>query len=422
MNFKIKTPKGTRDYGPDDMVIREYVFNTIKNVFKRHGGVEIDTPVFELKDILIGKYGEDSKLIYDLADQGGESCALRYDLTVPFARFLAMNTNIKQIKRYQIGKVYRRDQPQLSKGRYREFYQCDFDIAGNYDKMIPDAEVLKIICEILNELKINFNIKVNHRKLLNEILEKSGVIKEKYTTICSSIDKLDKVSWEQVENEMINEKGLNKEITENIKSFINCDFDSIKDKLDNVEDLKLLFNYLEAFSIKDKIIFDPSLARGLDYYTGLIFEAVYIDENTKNNIGSIAGGGRYDNLVEMFNVKQIPCVGFSIGVERIFNIIDKNINKNNVQVYICSIGNNIMYVMKLASELWENNIKTEYSYKENTKFLNQIDYCEKNKIQYAIIIGEDEIKNNKIKLRNVSTRYEIIVNRDNVVDLLKSSL
>ncbi len=169
--FEIKTPKGTRDYYPDQMSIRRRVIDSIAKIFKKHGAVELDTPVFELKEVLQGKYGEDSKLIYDLEDQGGEKCSLRYDLTVPFARFMANNTNISKIKRFHIGKVYRRDQPTMSKGRYREFYQCDFDLAGNYDPMIPDAEVLSIMQEILEELSIDeFVVKVNHRKILEAII------------------------------------------------------------------------------------------------------------------------------------------------------------------------------------------------------------------------------------------------------------
>jgi histidyl-tRNA synthetase len=159
--IELKTPKGTTDYGPFEMAIREKVFNIITEVYKRHGAVTIDTPVFELKEVLSGKYGEDSKLIYDLKDQGGELCSLRYDLTVPFARFIAMNKDYKQIKRYHIAKVYRRDNPAMTKGRFREFYQCDYDIAGEYDPMIPDAECLRVMVEVLSEVDIGkFKIKV----------------------------------------------------------------------------------------------------------------------------------------------------------------------------------------------------------------------------------------------------------------------
>ena len=181
----------------------------IAGVFKKHGAVQIDTPVFELKDVLTGKYGEDSKLIYDLEDQGGEKCSLRYDLTVPFARFMANNTNIQKIKRFHIGKVYRRDQPTVSKGRFREFYQCDFDIAGKYDAMIPDAEVLAIMQQILETVGVEqFLVKINHRKILEAMIDEAGCSHEMFKTICSSIDKLDKMPWNEVQAELIT-KGVN---------------------------------------------------------------------------------------------------------------------------------------------------------------------------------------------------------------------
>jgi len=177
------------------MAIREKVFKEIGDCFKRHGAVTIETPIFELKETLTGKYGEDSKLIYDLQDQGGELCSLRYDLTVPFARYVAMN-RVKQIKRYQIGRVYRRDNPIMTKGRYREFYQCDFDIAGEYDLMVPDSEALRLMVEILTQLQVgSFTIKLNHRKLLDGVFAISGVPEEKFRPISSAVDKLDKTPW-----------------------------------------------------------------------------------------------------------------------------------------------------------------------------------------------------------------------------------
>ena len=235
-SFELKTPKGTRDYGPFEMAIRERVFATIIDVYKRHGAVTIDTPVFELKEVLTGKYGEDSKLIYDLKDQGGELCSLRYDLTVPFAQFLAMNKEYKQIKRYHIAKVYRRDNPAMTKGRFREFYQCDYDIAGESESMIPDAECLRVMVEVLSELNIGaFTIKVghilfsedirlgiygfsklNHRMLLDGIFEISGVPENSFRPICSAVDKLDKVSWSDVRKEMIEQKALKPEVADKI--------------------------------------------------------------------------------------------------------------------------------------------------------------------------------------------------------------
>ena len=195
---KPKIAKGTRDFLPSQMKVRAKAFGIIRGVFDRHGAVEIDTPVFELKQTLTGKYGEDSKLIYDLADQGGELLALRYDLTVPFARYLAMHS-VGNIKRYHIAKVYRRDRPVVERGRFREFYQCDFDVAGTYLPMVSDAEVVTVACEILSQLNIgSFVVKLNHRVLLDAIFEICGVPTDKFRTICSAVDKLDKAPWDEV--------------------------------------------------------------------------------------------------------------------------------------------------------------------------------------------------------------------------------
>jgi histidyl-tRNA synthetase len=334
---KPKIPKGTRDYLPEQMMIRQRAFSIIRRVFQSHGAVEIDTPVFELKDTLTGKYGEDSKLIYDLADQGGELLALRYDLTVPFARFLALNS-VGNIKRFHIGKVYRRDQPALSRGRYREFYQCDFDIAGNYGRMVPDSEAVCVVCEILNGLPIgDFAIKLNHRCLLDAILDICGVPADKFRTICSAVDKLDKEPWEAVKREMVEDKGLKPEVADKIGTFVlekgepwtlytqlmeSNKFGNHKGALQAMEDLRILFEYLEAMDKLKFVSFDLSLARGLDYYTGVIYEAVCMSGNTQ--VGSIGGGGRYDNLVSMFQEagKVTPCVGVSVGIERVFTLME----------------------------------------------------------------------------------------------------
>lgn len=229
--FLLKTPKGTKDWSEKDMVIREAVFGTLTKLFKRHGGVTIDTPVFELREILTGKYGEDSKLIYNLEDQGGELTSLRYDLTVPFARFVASNS-ISSIKRYHIAKVYRRDQPAMTKGRMREFYQCDFDVAGNYDTMVPDSEILTILCEGLTNLGIkDFKVKLNHRKILDGIFEACGVKEEDVRKISSAVDKLDKSPWEAVKKEMVVEKGQSEEVADRIGEFVKLN-GQIRDILD----------------------------------------------------------------------------------------------------------------------------------------------------------------------------------------------
>jgi histidyl-tRNA synthetase len=334
-NYKPKVPKGTRDFLPLQMSIRRKAFDSITSVFKKHGAVEIDTPVFELKETLTGKYGEDSKLIYDLQDQGGEILSLRYDLTVPFARFMA-SEGLTSIKRYHIGKVYRRDNPNIKGGRYREFYQCDFDIAGqNYGKMIPDAEVLKVIVEILSNLNLGgFLIKINHRKILDAMISLSDIQSDKFKTVCASVDKLDKEDWQVVKKELI-EKGLEETQCDKLWTFVQNKNSPAKllEKLisdgvlttnekgkEALEEMAILIDYLEILGITKYLSFDLSLARGLDYYTGLIFEAVLLE----GNLGSIAGGGRYDDLLSMFSGKAaIPSVGGSIGIERVFNILEE---------------------------------------------------------------------------------------------------
>ncbi|KAG8579306.1 hypothetical protein GDO81_010803 [Engystomops pustulosus] len=395
--FVLKTPKGTRDYNPKQMAIREKVFNTIISCFKRHGAETIDTPVFELKETLTGKYGEDSKLIYDLKDQGGELLSLRYDLTVPFARYLAMN-KITNIKRYHIAKVYRRDNPAMTRGRYREFYQCDFDIAGQYDPMIPDAECLKIVHEILSDLELGeFLIKVNDRRILDGMFAVCGVPDVKFRTICSSVDKLDKTPWEEVRNEMVGEKGLASEAADQIGEYVqnNGGLDLIekllndpklsqnKQALDGLNDMKTLFQYLELFGVTDKISFDLSLARGLDYYTGVIYEAVLVQNQGEQqqqqqqndhaeeavSVGSVAGGGRYDGLVGMFDPKgrKVPCVGVSIGIERIFSIMEQKaeaseekIRTTETQVLVAAAQKKLLEErMKLIAELWNGGIKVD---------------------------------------------------------------
>ncbi|XP_059999760.1 histidine--tRNA ligase, cytoplasmic [Lagenorhynchus albirostris] len=446
--FVLKTPKGTRDYSPRQMAVREKVFDVIISCFKRHGAEVIDTPVFELKETLTGKYGEDSKLIYDLKDQGGELLSLRYDLTVPFARYLAMN-KVTNIKRYHIAKVYRRDNPAMTRGRYREFYQCDFDIAGQFDPMIPDAECLKIMCEILSSLQIgDFLVKVNDRRILDGTFAVCGVPDNKFRTICSSVDKLDKVSWEEVKSEMVGEKGLAPEVADRIGDYVqqhggvslveqllqDPKLSQNKQALEGLGDLKLLFEYLTLFGIADKISFDLSLARGLDYYTGVIFEAVLLQPPAQAGeeplgVGSVAAGGRYDGLVGMFDPKgrKVPCVGLSIGVERIFSIVEQRleavkekVRTTETQVLVASAQKKLLEErLKLISELWDAGIKAELLYKKNPKLLNQLQYCEEAGIPLVAIIGEQELKDGVIKLRSVASREEVDVRREDLVEEIR---
>ncbi|KAK0078460.1 hypothetical protein PV326_009334 [Microctonus aethiopoides] len=440
--FILKTPKGTRDYSPEQMALRLGVLDKIVNVFKRHGAETIDTPIFELKEVLTGKYGEDTKLIYDLKDQGGELLALRYDLTVPFARYLAMS-KITNIKRYHIAKVYRRDNPSMTKGRYREFYQCDFDIAGIYDAMLPDAECLRIVVESLSALNLGaFVIKVNHRSLLDGIFAACGVPNDKFRTICSSVDKLDKSPWEEVRKEMVEEKQLDEAIADKIGNYVSKRGDvKLVNELredeilmkqpkakEGLEAMELLLKYCDIYRVTDKVVFDLSLARGLDYYTGVIYEAVLTD----SEVGSVAGGGRYDNLVGMFDPKKknVPCVGVSIGVERIFSVLENQIasqggktRTTEVQVFVASAQKNLHDErMRILVDLWDAEIKAEQSYKKNPKILAQLQHCEENGIPLAIIIGEGELAKGVVTLREVNTRVERTVPRDKLVEEVKKLL
>ncbi|KAI0137026.1 hypothetical protein BJ170DRAFT_604209 [Xylariales sp. AK1849] len=489
--FELKTPKGTKDWEGKDMVIRDKIFSAITEVFKRHGGVTIDTPVFELREFLAGKYGEDSKLIYDLADQGGEICSLRYDLTVPFARWLAMNKDVQQIKRYHIAKVYRRDQPAMTKGRMREFYQCDFDVAGAFDPMLPDAEIIRIINEVFNALgwQGTYTIKLNHRKILDGIFQVCGVPEDKIRTISSAVDKLDKLPWADVRREMTEEKGLDAEVADRIGEWVVLKGQrDLLEKLradeklaanesmkQGMDDLDLVFSYLESFNALDTVSFDLSLARGLDYYTGIIYEVVTEgsapsrtpageevvsppkkkgkksttdpDEDRSSDpsvgVGSVAAGGRYDNLVGMFSGKtQIPCVGISFGVDRIFSITkarleaDKNsaqVRRNEVDVYVMAFGGKgfsglLKERMSVCATLWEAGIKAEFLYKVKPKLPNQFKAAETNGVPFAVVLGDDELAQGKVKIKEMGLRdghpekEGVLVNLASVADEVKQRL
>ncbi|PSS07220.1 Histidine--tRNA ligase, partial [Actinidia chinensis var. chinensis] len=433
-----KLPKGTRDFAKEQMAIREKAFSIIVEVFKRHGAMALDTPAFELRETLMGKYGEDSKLIYDLADQGGELCSLRYDLTVPFARYVAMN-GITSFKRYQIAKVYRRDNP--SKGRYREFYQCDFDIAGQYETMGPDFEVVKVMTELLDELNIDdYEVKLNHRRLLDGMLDIRGVSPEKFRTICSSIDKLDKQSFEQIRKEMVEEKGLTVETADKIGTFVKERgpplelLSKLKQKgskfLENegslvaLNELEILFEALEKSKCIDKVVFDLSLARGLDYYTGVIFEAVF---KGATQVGSIAAGGRYDNLIGMFGTKQVPAVGVSLGIERVFTIMEQLHKDRNqatrateTQILVAILGDDLSLAAELGSELWTARLKAEYMVSK--RVMKHIERARASRIPLMVIVGERELNEGVVKLKDVEANKEEEIPRDRLVEELQRRL
>ncbi|KAH7079244.1 hypothetical protein BKA63DRAFT_261937 [Paraphoma chrysanthemicola] len=458
-NFNLKVPKGTRDWTGEDAATRDRLFEKVTSVFKRHGATTLDTPVFELKEILSGKYGEDSKLIYDLQDQGGELCSLRYDLTVPLARWLAMNPSVQTFKRYQIAKVYRRDQPAMTKGRMREFYQCDIDIAGSYDAMIPDAEVLKIATDVFDSLGWDtYTIKINHRKVLDGIFKAAGVPENLIRPISSAVDKLDKMPWEEVKKEM-ETKGLAADIADKIGGwvqrrggddiieFLKTDevLSKNEDVAKGVRDMELLFEYLDAFGARKNISFDLSLARGLDYYTGVIYEVVTEGsaptkkgKQQEIGVGSVAAGGRYDELVGMFSGKPIPCVGISFGIDRIISIMkargQSNERAKDVDAFVMAIGGKgftgmLTERMQVAQELWAAGIKTEFSYKVKPKLDKQFKQAETAGVPLAVILGEDELKDGKVKIKVMGIEDKsnpekdgVLVERTNMVEEIRKRL
>ncbi|KAH6910988.1 histidine-tRNA ligase [Coprinopsis sp. MPI-PUGE-AT-0042] len=472
----LKTAKGTRDYGPAEMFCREHVERTVKEVFTTYGASCLDTPVFERKDVLTDKYGEDSKLIFDLKDQGGEELALRYDHTVPLARYLAMlGGNNTHSKLWQIGKVYRRDNPVMSKGRMREFSQADFDITGNWDSMIPDAELLSMLCTVLTKLDVGeFTVKLNNRKILDGLFEVCGVPADKIRTISSAVDKLDKMPWADVKKEMTEEKGLDPAVADRIGEYVkhkggpelleklvaDTTLTANKRAKEGLDEMGLLFRYLKAYNIVDKFSFDLSLARGLDYYTGIIYEAVVaasappgfssanafatlafrctakkkaadgeeaeVDES-QVGVGSIAAGGRYDNLVSSFmagaagvqpgskeakKIPQVPCVGVSIGLDRIFALVwpkwvEQGSRCKGTMAYVMSARDGLLDErIALVRELREADIKTDFLAKNKPKLINQLDASDKDEVPFAIIVGADELAQGVVTVRE--QRWEVV--------------
>eukprot|EP01133_Synstelium_polycarpum_P007553 gene7553-8835_t len=407
----LKVPKGTQDFSPEQMTVREALFGKITTCFKRHGAVTIETPVFELRDTLTGKY-------------------------------VAMN-RIRAIKRYHIARVYRRDNPVMTKGRFREFYQCDFDIAGEYDLMVPDAECIKIICEILDAVNVgSYLIKLNHRRLLDAIFALCGVPEDNFRAICSAVDKLDKISWAEVRKEMVEVKHLDGAVADRIETFVRLagkPFEMLAkiraeglcnaspDALAVLDQLEVLFGYLEVMGVVNHVSFDLSLARGLDYYTGIIFEAVITDSDR----GSIAAGGRYDGLVGMYGNLQVPSVGFSIGIERIFSIIEEinaknkvKVRQNSTQVYVVQMEKADMLKDRLAvcTMLWNAGISTEFTYKTAPAARKQMDNADENQVPLLILLGKSEIETNTLTVKNMAARTQVVIEREGFVEKIKEML
>lgn len=432
---QLRNPTGTHDLNPSDIALREYIIGVAKQCFINYGGQQIDTPVMELYDNVRDLYGEEfHKLVYKFKDEH-DDLILRYDLTVPFARFVGMN-GLRLFRRFQIGTVYRCDDPQISKGRYRAFLQADFDIAGSdLGSGVFDMEVLQLAEDLLSKLLgDHFMIRLNHKDLISQYLQKLNVPVDNLSTVCSSIDKLDKKNLEEVCTELL-QKGISGEIVEDISNLIKeltikrtskqtLDY-LIQNNLiegNTYDQFSILLDKLNYTGICDKIVFDPLLARGLDYYSGIIFEAYYLDKDIMGT--SICAGGRYDNLIGKFsNHGQIPAVGISLGIERIATILENtkfSIPKNNIDVYVASIGEGMLNErIKLCSLLRKQNISTMMSYLGNPKMRTQFDDVFNYDAKYMVIIGQEEMKSEVIKIKTIATKVEETFNLNDGVNKLK---
>ena len=420
MNNKAQLLKGFRDFLPEQMRVRNYVLSVMKEVFESFGFEPLETPSLEYRQTLLGKYGQETdRLIYTFKDKGNRDVGLIYDLTVPASRVLASYKNRIKLpfKRYQIQKVWREDRPQ--KGRYREFTQCDFDIFGVVSPL-ADAEVITIIFEVLRRLKLErFIIRINSRQALFGILEKLGIKETKQQqAVLQSIDKLDKKSKEAVKEELI-QKGFTDNLAE--KMFKELEM-AVPD-----QNLQQILELIEFFGVKkDFFQFDPTLARGLAYYTGAIFETIVKEPE----IGSITGGGRYDKLISQLGGPDIPATGTSMGLDRICEVISelnllKQEDRESGSILITVFNESLLKEsLSVFSSLRKNGINCEIYSDPEGSLKKQLEYADRKAVKFVLIIGPEEIKKNTVIVKNMATREQFAVNKveifDRYVQLLRS--
>lgn len=406
-----QTPRGTRDFLPEEMIKREYVINKIREVFEKWGFDPIDTPAFEEWALLAAKGGggeEVKKEIYYFKDKSDRELGLRFEFTASLARVIANNPNIpKPFRRYQMGPVWRYDRP--GAGRFREFWQCDIDIVGA-PVGEADATCIAVACSALKNLGFNeFTIKLSNRKILQAFLTKIGIDDEKIPDVLRSIDKLEKIGDELVAKEL-NEKKIGKENIRQILNFIKtktlADASKIMGK-DNegIKELESVIEFIEAFGISDYIKFDASLVRGLDYYTGTVFEIT--SDKYKS---SIAGGGRYDGMIELFGGKPTPAVGIALGVERIIELLTENkmidVPKTKTKIYIAPVTDSVLReAIRLCKELISIGVSSEFDLMRRS-LSKELDYANSKGIPFLIVLGEKEISAGKIKIRDMKTGNE----------------
>lgn len=407
-----KILKGTRDFGPEEMAKRLHVINKMRRVFSRYGYDTIETPAIEYAETILGKYGDEGdKLTYTFEDNGGRRVALRYDQTVPTARFVAANWSDLPIpfKRYQIGPVWRADKPQ--RGRYREFYQCDIDIIGS-TSLDADAEIAKVMDEVFTALEISpFKIRVNSRPLLNEALLYCGIKEDKLVHAMRLIDKLDKVPFTAIEEGLMSDCALEDKQIDVIRKFFQNPTNANDYFLSLVKGagfksaaaISALFERFKQWGIPDgHILLDLTLARGLDYYTGVIYEVVIPD----SGLGSVCGGGRYDNLTGLFSSKVFPGTGVAFGLDRLMVWLDENHKLDdltlNSQVLVAAFPDTKQENLKTVSELHAAGINAEW-YLEDAKLQKQFKYADKKRIPWVLLQGSDEVKAGQVMLRNMKS-------------------
>ena len=452
MANKPSIPKGTRDFSPVEMAKRNYIFNTIKEVYSLYGFQQIKTPAMENLQTLMGKYGEEGdKLLFKVLNSGDylnkvsdEELAernvlhlasricekgLRYDLTVPFARYVVMHRDELQLpfKRYQFQPVWRADRPQ--KGRYREFYQFDGDVVGS-DSLLNEVELMQVVDTVFTRFGIRVQIKINNRKILSGIAEVIGEA-DKIVDITVAIDKLDKIGLENV-NAELREKGVSDEAVEKLQPIVSLSGTNAE-KLDviaqflnsseigtkGVEETRFVLDTLNTLGLKNEVQVDLTLARGLNYYTGAIFEVKALDVQ----MGSITGGGRYDNLTGIFGMPGVSGVGISFGVDRIFDVLNEldaypQDAMISTRVLFINFGDKeTAYCLPVVKKLRDAGIRTEM-YPESAKMKKQMSYANTKQIPFVAMAGENEINEGKFTLKNMTTGDQQMVTVEQIIDLL----
>lgn len=453
MAQKPSIPKGTRDFSPVEMAKRNYIFDTIRSVYALYGFQQIETPAMETLQTLMGKYGEEGdKLLFKVLNSGdylskisdeelaeknslrmaAKLCekGLRYDLTVPFARYVVMHRDELQMpfKRYQIQPVWRADRPQ--RGRYREFYQCDADVVGS-DSLLNEVELMQIVDTVFTRFGIRVQIKINNRKILTGIAEVIGAA-DKIVDITVAIDKLDKIGLDNVNKELA-DNGLNSEAIEKLQPIISLSgtneekLDTIKNVLSDseiglkgVEEIRFILDTLKVVGLNNEIQLDLTLARGLNYYTGAIFEVKALD----TPMGSITGGGRYDNLTGIFGMPGISGVGISFGADRIFDVLNtldlypKDAVASTKLLFVNFGDKETAYCLPIVNKARQAGIQVEM-YPDSVKMKKQMTYANANQIAFVAMAGETEIAEGKVMLKNMVTGEQKMVSPDELIEIVK---